>query len=127
MGWGPVPAGFLEEAVLVQKPEDWKGREGCAEVDLGLDKSVWDEEPELRDGGTWDWDRVAWVNMPPWDLRESPWLSKHGCWKESTGLMDEGCHGPGVSEIQILPPLHNLMKLQGSIFKHLPGDGRILS
>lgn len=53
MGWGPVPAGFLEEAALVQKREDWKGREGCAEGDLGLDQSVWDEEPELRDGGTW--------------------------------------------------------------------------
>lgn len=26
--------------------------------------------------------------------------------------MDEGCHGPGVSEIQMLPLLHNLMKLK---------------
>ena len=77
--------------------------------------------------GHGDWARVAWVNTPPWDLHESPWLGRDGCWKESTGLMDEGCHGPGVSEIQMLPPLPNLMKLQGSIFKHLPGDDRILS
>lgn len=77
--------------------------------------------------GHGDWARVAWVNTPPWDLHESPWLGRDGCWKESTGLMDEGCHDPGVSEIQMLPPLPNLMKLQGSIFKHLPGDDRILS
>lgn len=62
--------------------------------------------------GHGDWARVAWVNMPPWDLHESPWLGRDGCWKESTGLMDEGCHGPGVSEIQMLPLLHNLMKLK---------------
>lgn len=47
--------------------------------------------------------------------------------ERGTGLMDERSWGPGVSELQMLCPLHNLMRLQGSISTNLSGEDRILS